>query len=240
MPRAYLGVTVPGFPNLFLLYGPNTNGGTGSVVATIEAAMRHVIAALRELERRGARTIEVRREAAEAFDRSLREALAGTVWHAGCTNWYVDEHGNDPNQWPWTWGELPPADGAPRPARRTRYKRLTAREAGVEVVPERRCRSRRRSSTGRPRAPSRTDGKSISPLSRSRRTIPRRSKSAMPFWSSTNASPTCLPRWPPPLVGEPSASAWRASASVSRARASRSAASRSATQGNCSRASSSV
>ncbi len=48
MPRAYLGVTVPGFPNLFLLYGPNTNGGTGSVVATIEAQMTHVIAALAE------------------------------------------------------------------------------------------------------------------------------------------------------------------------------------------------
>jgi hypothetical protein len=45
----------------------------------------------------------VRPEAAEAFDRELRAALAGTVWHSGCTNWYVDEHGNDPNQWPWLW-----------------------------------------------------------------------------------------------------------------------------------------
>ena len=53
VPRAYLGLTVPGFPNLFLLYGPNTNGGTGSVIYTIEAAMQHVLAALRELERRG-------------------------------------------------------------------------------------------------------------------------------------------------------------------------------------------
>ena len=58
MPRAYLGVTVPDFPNLFLLYGPNTNGGTGSVVATIEASMRHVLAALGELRahRRAARS----------------------------------------------------------------------------------------------------------------------------------------------------------------------------------------
>ena len=37
------------------------------------------------------------------FDRELRAALAGTVWHTGCTNWYVDENGNDPNQWPWLW-----------------------------------------------------------------------------------------------------------------------------------------
>jgi cation diffusion facilitator CzcD-associated flavoprotein CzcO len=101
--RAYLGLTVPGFPNMFLLYGPNTNGGTGSVVYTIEAGMGHVLAALDALERADAQRIEVRREAAEAFDRSLRAALRGTVWHTGCTNWYVDEQGNDPNQWPWLW-----------------------------------------------------------------------------------------------------------------------------------------
>jgi cation diffusion facilitator CzcD-associated flavoprotein CzcO len=100
-PRAYLGVTVPGFPNLFLIYGPNTNGGTGSVISTIESAVGHVIAALDALDRAGARTIEVRRAAEEAFNRELRTALARTVWHSGCTNWYVDENGHDPNQWPW-------------------------------------------------------------------------------------------------------------------------------------------
>jgi cation diffusion facilitator CzcD-associated flavoprotein CzcO len=105
VPRAYLGMSVPGFPNMFLLYGPNTNGGTGSVIYTIEAGMNHVIAALRELDRADARRIEVRRERAEAFDRELREALVGTVWHSGCTNWYVDEQGNDPSQWPWLWSQ---------------------------------------------------------------------------------------------------------------------------------------
>jgi cation diffusion facilitator CzcD-associated flavoprotein CzcO len=103
VPRAYLGMSVPGFPNMFLLYGPNTNGGTGSVIYTLEAGMGHVIAALGELQRTSARTIELRRAAAEAFDGELRSALRGSVWHSGCTNWYVDENGNDPNQWPWTW-----------------------------------------------------------------------------------------------------------------------------------------
>jgi cation diffusion facilitator CzcD-associated flavoprotein CzcO len=112
VPRAYLGVTVPGFPNLFLLYGPNTNGGTGSVIFTIEAAMGHVLAALDALDREGGRRIEVRPAAADAFDRELRARLAETVWHSGCTNWYVDENGNDPNQWPWLW---------------TTYRRRTAR-----------------------------------------------------------------------------------------------------------------
>jgi cation diffusion facilitator CzcD-associated flavoprotein CzcO len=103
VPRAYLGLSVPGFPNMFLLYGPNTNGGSGSVVSTIEAGMNHVIAALEELDRAAARRIEVRPETAETFDRELRAALAGTVWHSGCTNWYVDQNGHDPNQWPWLW-----------------------------------------------------------------------------------------------------------------------------------------
>ena len=73
--RAYLGLSVPGFPNMFLLYGPNTNGGTGSVIYTLEAGMGHVIAALRELDRADAGRIEVRREAAERFDGELRAAL---------------------------------------------------------------------------------------------------------------------------------------------------------------------
>ena len=101
--RAYLGLSVPGFPNMFLLYGPNTNGGTGSVVNTLECGIGHVLAALREMERSGASRIEVQPAAAASFDRELRAALAETVWHSGCSNWYVDADGNDPSQWPWLW-----------------------------------------------------------------------------------------------------------------------------------------
>ena len=101
--RAYLGVTVPGFPNMFLLYGPNTNGGSGSVVNTLECGIGHVLAALCAMERERARRIEVSHTVAEEFDRELRAALAGTVWQTGCSNWYVDENGNDSSNWPWTW-----------------------------------------------------------------------------------------------------------------------------------------
>jgi cation diffusion facilitator CzcD-associated flavoprotein CzcO len=101
--RAYLGLSVPGFPNMFLLYGPNTNGGSGSVVNTIECGVGHLLAALRGMEQADASRIEISQAAAEDFDRELRVALAGTVWQAGCSNWYVDENGNDPNNWPWTW-----------------------------------------------------------------------------------------------------------------------------------------
>jgi cation diffusion facilitator CzcD-associated flavoprotein CzcO len=121
-PRAYLGLSVAGFPNMFLLYGPNTNGGTGSVIEVIEAGCNHVIAALRAMERTRTRRIEIRRTAADTFDRELRAALANTVWHTGCTNWYVDEHGNDPNQWPWLWST---------------YRRRTARlEPGAYALSE--------------------------------------------------------------------------------------------------------
>jgi cation diffusion facilitator CzcD-associated flavoprotein CzcO len=112
VPKAYLGTTVPGFPNLFLLYGPNTNGGAGSALHMLESAIGHVVAAVRALERTGARTIELRRQAAEAFDRELRAALERTVWQSGCSSWYVDDEGNNPNQWPWLW---------------TTYRRRTAR-----------------------------------------------------------------------------------------------------------------
>jgi cation diffusion facilitator CzcD-associated flavoprotein CzcO len=123
--RAYLGLSVPSFPNMFLLYGPNTNGGSGSVVNTLECGIGHVLAALREMERTQAARIEVKREAAEDFDRELRAALAKTVWHSGCSNWYVDENGNDPSNWPWVWSTY-----------RRRTERLAPGAYELSSVPE--------------------------------------------------------------------------------------------------------
>lgn len=111
IPRAYYGLSVPDFPNMFMLYGPNTNSGSGSVIFTLESGIRHVLAALRELELQGARTIEIRRGACDAFNADLQAALRTSVWHTGCTNWYLDAAGNDPSQWPWLW---------------SRYRRRTA------------------------------------------------------------------------------------------------------------------
>ena len=80
--RAYLGLTVPGFPNMFLLYGPNTNGGTGSVIGTIESGMGHVIAALRALDRAapsGSRSIARRRRASTASCARASPERSGTA-----------------------------------------------------------------------------------------------------------------------------------------------------------------
>jgi cation diffusion facilitator CzcD-associated flavoprotein CzcO len=101
-PKAHLGTTVPGFPNLFLLYGPNTNVGAGSVINALEAAIAQVLLGLGALERNSADTIEVTPEASAAFDAECQAALAQTVWATGCASWYVDANGENANNWPWT------------------------------------------------------------------------------------------------------------------------------------------
>ena len=100
LPQAYLGTAVAGFPNLFLLYGPNTNMGTGSAIYLLESQRRHVGEAVGLLRRTRGRSLEVRAEAQEAYNAELRERLAGSVWESGCSSWYIDEHGLDTSNWP--------------------------------------------------------------------------------------------------------------------------------------------
>jgi cation diffusion facilitator CzcD-associated flavoprotein CzcO len=104
-PQAYLGATVPGFPNLFTLLGPNTGLGHNSVVIMIEAQIAHVIACLREMERRGMETIEVRPEVHAVFNDEIQARMQGTVWTAGgCQSWYIDRNGLNTTIWPgFTW-----------------------------------------------------------------------------------------------------------------------------------------
>jgi cation diffusion facilitator CzcD-associated flavoprotein CzcO len=103
-PRAYLGSTVAGFPNLFFLLGPNTGLGHNSMVYMIESQLAHVMAALRHMRDRGAETIEVRREAQERYNGDIDRRMTGTVWSTGCASWYLDHTGRNATLWPdWTW-----------------------------------------------------------------------------------------------------------------------------------------
>lgn len=98
---AHLGTTVAGFPNLFILQGPNTGLGHTSVVVMIEAQIEHVRNALRFLRRTGASAVEPRREAQEAFVAEVDRDLAGTVWTSGgCGSWYLDAQGRASALWP--------------------------------------------------------------------------------------------------------------------------------------------
>ena len=97
--EAYLGMTVPGFPNLFLLYGPNTNHGTGSMLEMLEMQARYIAEAVAMLAGGAADRLEVRRDVNDAFQAELRERLADTVW-ATTASWYVTADGRVTNNWP--------------------------------------------------------------------------------------------------------------------------------------------
>jgi cation diffusion facilitator CzcD-associated flavoprotein CzcO len=100
---AHLGIAVPGFPNLFLLYGPNTNLGSGSIVRMLECQVDYVRQAL-ELLRSGVYTLTVRPDVAETYDAEIQRRLAHTVW-MGCRNWYRTAGGRVVNNWPGTMRE---------------------------------------------------------------------------------------------------------------------------------------
>ncbi|NIK56999.1 flavin-containing monooxygenase [Kribbella shirazensis] len=116
---AHLGITVAGYPNLFLLVGPNTLLGHSSMVFMIEAQVRYVMQALHLLRRRNATYVEVREEAQEQFVGEVQGELGDTVWNSGCTSWYLDSSGRNSTIWPeWTFAywrrtrRLDPADFA--------------------------------------------------------------------------------------------------------------------------------
>jgi cation diffusion facilitator CzcD-associated flavoprotein CzcO len=103
-PRAHLGTSIAGFPNLFFLLGPNTGLGHSSMVYMIESQIGHVIDALRLMRERGAETIEVRPDAQARSNAELERRLEGTVWNTGCASWYLDRTGRNATIWPdWTW-----------------------------------------------------------------------------------------------------------------------------------------
>jgi cation diffusion facilitator CzcD-associated flavoprotein CzcO len=103
-PRAHLGSTISGFPNLFMLLGPNTGLGHGSMVYMIESQIAYLLDALREMHRQGAETVELRPEVGAAFNAAIDRRMQGTVWNSGCSSWYIDSRGRNSALWPdWTW-----------------------------------------------------------------------------------------------------------------------------------------
>jgi cation diffusion facilitator CzcD-associated flavoprotein CzcO len=99
--EALRGIAVPGFPNLFLLLGPNTALGHTSVVFMIETQIQHVLSCLRILSREKGTTIEAREHPTRSYNEGLQRRLRRAVWNAGgCTSWYLDESGVNRTIWP--------------------------------------------------------------------------------------------------------------------------------------------
>ncbi|MFQ5512931.1 MAG: FAD-dependent oxidoreductase [Myxococcota bacterium] len=102
-PKAYLGITVPGFPNLFCLYGPGTNlAHAGSIIFHSECQVRYIMGCLRTLLERGHHAMDCRREVHDAFNERLEGTLERMVWsHPGMNSWYKNSKGRVTTTSPW-------------------------------------------------------------------------------------------------------------------------------------------
>jgi cyclohexanone monooxygenase len=97
---AYLGMAVPGFPNFFMLYGPNTNVGSNSVIFMLEAQARYIVRALRYMRRRRRSYVAVRTTTMADFIAKIDGWMAGTVWLTRCSNYFRAANGRVVTQWP--------------------------------------------------------------------------------------------------------------------------------------------
>ena len=97
--QAWLGISVPGSPNFFMIYGPNTNLGHNSIVFMLECQVAHVMRCLRKLRDARGAAIEVRAPEFERYNARVQQRSRRTVF-AGCTSWYLDAHGRHTVNWP--------------------------------------------------------------------------------------------------------------------------------------------
>jgi cation diffusion facilitator CzcD-associated flavoprotein CzcO len=98
--QAYLGISVSGFPNFFVLYGPNTNLGGNSIIYMLEGQIRYALSAIQALGSGHLAWLDVRPEVQDAFNAWVQSASRTSVWETGCHNWYTTASGRNVNNWP--------------------------------------------------------------------------------------------------------------------------------------------
>jgi cation diffusion facilitator CzcD-associated flavoprotein CzcO len=98
--EAYLGSTVSGVPNFFMLMGPNTGLGHSSMVYMIESQVNYAMAAIRAMRRQGLSVIDVRPDVQHRFNTDIQQKLGRAVWSSGCKSWYLDKRGRNTTLWP--------------------------------------------------------------------------------------------------------------------------------------------
>lgn len=99
--EAYLGITVNGFPNLFMLYGPNTNLGHNSIVIMIESQMRYILSCFKQMKKRKLRSVEVQPSVQQIYNRKIQQRLKTKTWATIGQSWYMKD-GKIVNNWPGT------------------------------------------------------------------------------------------------------------------------------------------
>lgn len=98
--EAYKGITISGFPNFFMLYGPNTNLAHNSIVFMLESQVRYIMSCIRELEAQPGAAMDVKPERLRQFSSQVQERLNKSVWESGCQSWYLDKNGRNTINWP--------------------------------------------------------------------------------------------------------------------------------------------
>ncbi len=132
-PVAHVGTTVAGFPNFFVIQGPNTGLGHSSVVLMAEAQIEHVVNAVRAMRRRGLAAVEPTTRAQQGWIDEVDALGEGTVWTSGCQSWYLDGSGRNAALWP---GSVPAFRRRVEPFDPAEYRLREAPGAGDGVAGE--------------------------------------------------------------------------------------------------------
>ncbi len=96
--EAYLGISVSGFPNLFILYGPNTNLGHNSIIYMLESQFSYVLGCIQHLQ--GLRYLDLKPQVQAQFNQQLHKDNEHSIWQQGCNSWYKTASGKNTNNWP--------------------------------------------------------------------------------------------------------------------------------------------
>jgi len=99
-PKNYLGITVSGFPNLFLMYGPNTNLGHNSIILMSEAQANYISKCIHEMKQKEWKSIDVKPDVIDDYHHSIQKRLQEMIWAKVDQSWYQSANGNIPNNWP--------------------------------------------------------------------------------------------------------------------------------------------
>ena len=97
---AYKSVSVSGYPNLFLTFGPYSGPGHNSALLYMEAQIDYIVAAVRLIQQRGIRIFDVRKDRQDRYNARIQRRLTNTTWNSGCASWYLTEDGYNPTMYP--------------------------------------------------------------------------------------------------------------------------------------------
>lgn len=112
-PHAYMAVSVPDFPNFFMLQGPSGPVGNFSLIEVAELQFAYILQLVEEVRAKRCHEISASRDALAVYEAERAEAAKHTIWASGCKSWYLDERGL-PTAWPWTFDRFRVEMKAPR------------------------------------------------------------------------------------------------------------------------------